>query len=240
MNTKLIAAAIAVVSISTANAQARPTPEPVAQNGRYISNNDGHYDFVVGPTAGNQASTRKLNTHRAAHRIAKGRETHQFASNGESGSGIIRSAKTGATARVAPRYASRFQAYIDDLEAHGAAIYYMGGYRPGQCSKGSQHPCGKALDVCQDSRGHVSGLRDCHLPSPTEMARIAEAHDLHEGAVWCNTDYGHAQVEKTGSDCTPSGWAGNGRGHYLASMTGRIQFAAARHHRHHRRRYASR
>src|SRR6185312_2100684 len=33
------------------------------------------------------------------------------------GAGIVRSAKTGATAHVAPSHAAAFQAYIDDLES---------------------------------------------------------------------------------------------------------------------------
>ncbi|HEY6032050.1 MAG TPA: hypothetical protein VIU44_15875, partial [Gaiellaceae bacterium] len=94
---------------------------------------------------------------------------------------------------MAVRYVARFQAYVDDLEAHGAKVWYMGGIRRGRCSESSQHPCGSALDVCQDWRGHVSGARDCHLPRPPEMAVIAAAHGLEEGGIWCNSDYGHAQ-----------------------------------------------
>src|SRR5262249_24378758 len=60
------------------------------------------------------------------------------------------SRKTGARTRVA----ARFQAYIDDLEAnHGGRVLFMGGIRPGRCSPSSEHPCGKALDVCQLRRG---------------------------------------------------------------------------------------
>lgn len=147
-------------------------------------------------------------------------------------SGIVRSGKTGATARVAARYAARFQAYIDDLEAHGARVYYMGGIRPGHCSEGSQHPCGKALDVCQDWRGHVSAARDCNLPGPVEMAAIARSHGLFEGGVWCrNPDYGHAQVDRTGSECVARGTSGHG--------TTKI-VSARRHHRHHRIKVARR
>lgn len=70
--------------------------------------------------------------------------------NGNKAPGIVVSAKTGARARVGVAYAARFQAYIDDLEnSHGARVLFMGGIRPGRCLPESQHPCGKALDVCQ-------------------------------------------------------------------------------------------
>src|SRR5215467_8010320 len=63
--------------------------------------------------------------------------------------GIVISSKTGARARVGVAYAARFQAYIDDLERnHGAKVLFMGGIRPGPCSVASEHPCGKALDLC--------------------------------------------------------------------------------------------
>src|SRR5512146_2064153 len=65
----------------------------------------------------------------------------------------IRSKHTGATARVDSRYAAEFQSYIDDLEAHGAVIRFMGGFRRGHCANASLHPCGRALDVCQLARG---------------------------------------------------------------------------------------
>jgi hypothetical protein len=113
--------------------------------------------------------------------------------------GVVKS-KTGASARVGVRYAARFQAYIDDLENnYGARVLFMGGIRPGHCSSGSQHPCGKALDVCQLRRGVVDSR--CRLPGPNALAHIAASHDLFEGGRWCNSDYGHAQVDTTASAC---------------------------------------
>ena len=44
---------------------------------------------------------------------------------------IVRRHKTGATAHVSPTYAPRFQSYIDDIEATGAKVEFMGGYRRG-------------------------------------------------------------------------------------------------------------
>jgi hypothetical protein len=120
-------------------------------------------------------------------------------SNGNE-SGIVVSSKTGARARVGVRYAKRFQAYIDDLENnYGARVLFMGGVRRGHCSSSSQHPCGKALDVCQLRRGIVDPR--CRLPDARTLAQIAASHDLFEGGRWCNSDYGHAQVDTTASAC---------------------------------------
>jgi hypothetical protein len=114
--------------------------------------------------------------------------------------GIVVSAKTGARARVGVAFAARFQAYIDDLETnHGARVLFMGGIRPGRCSTSSEHPCGKALDVCQLRRGVVD--RRCKLPSRVMLGKIAASHGLFEGGRWCNSDYGHAQVDVTAAAC---------------------------------------
>lgn len=113
--------------------------------------------------------------------------------------GNVVSHKTGATAHVGAQFASRFQAYIDDIEAHGATVRFMGGIRRGHCWSGGMHPCGKALDVCQTGRGRVDAR--CHLPSRHELARIAAAHGLFEGGQWCHSDYGHAQVGESAAAC---------------------------------------
>ena len=114
--------------------------------------------------------------------------------------GVIVSAKTGARARVGRTYAARFQAYIDDLESnYGARVLFMGGIRPGRCSSSSEHPCGKALDLCQLRRGVVD--RRCKLPSRVVLGQVAAAHGLFEGGRWCNSDYGHAQVGTTAGAC---------------------------------------
>lgn len=117
--------------------------------------------------------------------------------------------KTGATARVADNFAGRFQGYINAIEAAGGRVDFMGGWRRGHCSSGHQHPCGRALDVCQTGRDRVAS--SCHLPPRHELAAIAAAHGLWEGGQWRGTpDYGHAQVGESGS--------------YMS---------ARRHHRHH-------
>jgi hypothetical protein len=114
--------------------------------------------------------------------------------------GVVTSHKTGARARVGVAHAARFQAYIDDLERnHGARVLFMGGIRPGHCASRSMHPCGRALDVCQLSRGVVDSR--CHLPPRRTLAQIAASHGLFEGGRWCNSDYGHAQFGVTAGDC---------------------------------------
>jgi hypothetical protein len=61
------------------------------------------------------------------------------------------------------------------------------------------HSCGKAIDVCQLSRGRVDGR--CNLPGPRVIAQIASAHGLFEGGQWCNSDYGHAQIGVSAIAC---------------------------------------
>jgi len=118
--------------------------------------------------------------------------------------GVVISAKTGARARVGIAYATRFQAYIDDLENnHGARVHFMHGIRPGRCSISSEHPCGKALDVCQLRRGVVDPR--CKLPGRAVLSQIAASHGLFEGGLWCNSDYGHAQIGVTAAACGDRG-----------------------------------
>lgn len=117
--------------------------------------------------------------------------------------GLVVSGKTGARAHVGVAYAVRFQAYIDDLETnYGARVLFMGGIRPGRCSIYSEHPCGKALDVCQLRRGVVDSR--CHLPGRLALGHIAASHGLFEGGRWCDSDYGHAQVGVTAPACGDS------------------------------------
>lgn len=116
------------------------------------------------------------------------------------GVGQVRSSKTGATARVGAAYAGRFQAYINDLEtSYGSSIRFMGGNRRGHCSSRHMHSCGKALDLCQLSRGRVDPR--CHLPARATIASIANRHGLFEGGQWCHSDYGHAQVGVSAEAC---------------------------------------
>jgi hypothetical protein len=121
--------------------------------------------------------------------------------NGNGAGGLVISRKTGARAHVGVAYAARFQAYIDDIENnHGARVLFMGGVRPGRCSPASEHPCGKALDVCQLRRGVVD--QRCNLPGRVALGRIAASHGLFEGGRWCDSDYGHAQIDVTAAACS--------------------------------------
>jgi hypothetical protein len=127
-------------------------------------------------------------------------QSHALDANGNKTVGVIISLKTGAQARVGIAYAARFQAYIDDLETnHGARVLFMGGLRPGRCSIFGEHPCGKALDVCQLRRGVVDPR--CNLPGRAALGRIAASHGLFEGGRWCDSDYGHAQADVTAPAC---------------------------------------
>jgi hypothetical protein len=129
------------------------------------------------------------------------RKTRAIDANGNKAYGVVISLKTGAKARVGISYAARFQAYIDDLENnYGARVLFMGGIRPGHCSPASEHPCGKALDVCQRRRGVVDPR--CNLPGRVALGRIAASHGLFEGGRWCDSDYGHAQIGVTAAACS--------------------------------------
>jgi len=158
--------------------------------------NDGHCTTLT-----SKASAPGFHNNRSKIQttIATTHQTHVVDANGNA-AGIIISAKTGARARVGVAYAARFQAYINDLENnHGARVLFMGGIRPGRCSVSSEHPCGKALDVCQLRRGVVDAR--CNLPGRVAIGEIAASHGLFEGGRWCNSDYGHAQVDVTAPAC---------------------------------------
>src|SRR6185437_15292464 len=134
--TRRLAVALTLACVAATPAYARHHKTRPAQRAEYISCNHQGCSSVA-------SSTSRLYTRRRVTVLR-----HQYR-----GAGIVRSAKTGATAHVAPGHAAAFQAYIDDLESHGATVRFMGGYRAGVCSPRHEHPCGKALDVCQLSRG---------------------------------------------------------------------------------------
>ena len=126
-------------------------------------------------------------------------QSHALDANGNT-AGVVISARTGARAHVGIAYAARFQAYIDDLENnYGARVRFMTGIRSGRCSISSEHPCGKALDVCQLRRGVVDP--HCNLPGRVVLGQIAASHGLFEGGLWCDSDYGHAQIGITAAAC---------------------------------------
>ena len=75
------------------------------------------------------------------------------------------------------------------------ACYLWAAFGPGRFSSSSEHPCGKALDVCQRRRGVVDPR--CNLPGRVALGQIAASHGLFEGGRWCDSDYGHAQIGVT-------------------------------------------
>jgi hypothetical protein len=113
---------------------------------------------------------------------------------------VVTAAPTSAPEKTTYVIKERFQAYINDLEKnYGARVLFMGGIRPGRCLPQSQHPCGKALDVCQLGWGKVDPR--CNLPDRVTLGRIAAAHGLFEGGRWCHSDYGHVQTSVTAAAC---------------------------------------
>ena len=231
---QIILSVLATTAILSAPAQARYTaPVDIAAIPAYPTEQVHRTAYRPSRAASRSAERRRMaRTSRDA--VLARPEPRQ----GEMGSGIVRSLKTGVIAHVAAQYAGKFQGLLNDLESAGATIYYMGGIRPGRCSLGSQHPCGWALDICQDYRGHVSGARDCHLPHPAEFHAMVRAHGLYDGSVWCHGDFGHVQVKDSGG-CNIAAHGSWGHG-CLASMTGTIRFSARHRRHHHRIRYARR
>jgi hypothetical protein len=186
MKVAALVALVVLIALPAEAAQRHRQPASPA----VACDNDGR---CTTPSAG--ASTQGLNMAAATPRKA-----HAIDANGNKAYGVVISLKTGAKARVGISYAARFQAYIDDLENnYGARVLFMGGIRPGHCSPASEHPCGKALDVCQRRRGVVDPR--CNLPGRVALGRIAASHGLFEGGRWCDSDYGHAQVGVTAAAC---------------------------------------
>jgi hypothetical protein len=114
---------------------------------------------------------------------------HAFASRLRSG--VVRS-RSGASARVAPRYAAQFQCLVDWLDQEGFKISSMGGVarRP---YGGSLHPIGGALDIDQVARNRLRhGKR---FPAGVNAA-AAQCGLMHgDRTVWhSHPDYGHFQV----------------------------------------------
>ena len=239
---RITLAALAVATIAfSAPAEARHHPAS-QHNGRMIDAAAApaypitHYARTA--NAPRQPRHRRVAAERRHHRPHEASHATSRRSYGESGMATVRSAN-GGVAHVAALAVAKFQALIDRLEAEGAKVFYMGGWRPGRCSLGRQHPCGWALDVCQDYRGHVSGAKDCNLPKPAEFHQIVRSLGLYDGSVWCNGDYGHVQLKDSGG-CNVAAHGSWGSGTVrLATMTGEMRTVSARRH-HHRRQYAHR
>ncbi len=250
MNPKIVLAALAALSIAalTIPAEARQAHQPpgwvdVAAQPAY----------PMASAASRQASHRRSASRLDGANANQAKRTHQRAANRamlidkpqlyvaptspndklvtrevhEKGSGIVRSRKTGATARVSPRFAPIAQAVVDDLERGGATIRFMGGYRRGPCWSGRLPPCGLAVDLCQTARGIVDGR--CNLPSRAVEAKIAAAHGALSGGVWCNQDRGHIQLGQTAGACGRNLYAAVAGYHAKVRHHGkRVRYAARR------------
>ena len=194
MKVAALAALGILIALPAEAVQRHPQPASPA----VTCDNDGRCTTSgVAVSTPEQASSGVATTSTAAAAQRRGRAVD---ANGNAAVGVVIPVKTGAKARVGISYAARFQAYIDDLENnYGARVLFMNGLRPGHCSPASEHPCGKALDVCQRRRGVVDPR--CNLPSRAAIGRIAASHGLFKGGRWCNSDYGHAQVDVTAAAC---------------------------------------
>jgi hypothetical protein len=106
-------------------------------------------------------------------------------------SGIIKS-RNGASARVAPRHAAKFQCLVDWLDEQGFRIAAMTGFaqRP---YGGSLHPIGGAIDIDQAGRNYLT--RGKRYPEGVNDA-ASRCGLLHgDRTAWPRyPDYGHFQV----------------------------------------------
>lgn len=224
----LLAALSAATIVFSAPAEAAPRHhQPTAQAGQITKFCGDRFCPVQHDLTGRPYNAAYAASPGRSHRAAFIRGRRQSAttpqasprpSQGQAGSGIVRSRKTGATARVSPRFAPIAQAIVDELERGGAAIRFMGGYRSGKCWAGGLHPCGLAIDLCQTARGVVDPR--CKMPSRAVEARVAAAHGALSGGVWCNQDRGHVQLGQTAGAC--------GRNLYAAVSS--YQAKVRRHH----------
>lgn len=118
-----------------------------------------------------------------------GKRRASYDANGNRAALATIRASNGRTAKVASRYASQFQSFIDDLESEGYRIDFMGGWRSwGTCRSCDAHPGGRAIDINQTGRNRVTR----RLPS--NVTAIAARHGICHGAIWGNPDRGHFEI----------------------------------------------
>lgn len=117
----------------------------------------------------------------------------------------VESRAGGKASGLTSTMAAKAECLIRGLEAHGAVLKFMGGYRPGHCAQDHKHSCGMAIDICQWSRNSVDSR--CHLPGKAVEDEVAARCGLFAGAQWCNADRGH--FEDGGSVACGSQWRGN-------------------------------
>lgn len=112
-----------------------------------------------------------------------------FASQALADTVVIRS-RSGATARVASSHAHQFRCLVNEIDATGYRIRFMGGVRAGSCAPpANKHPCGLALDIDQTARDVT--LRGFPRQASTVLAKRC---GLFPGSEWRNADTGHFEV----------------------------------------------
>jgi hypothetical protein len=112
----------------------------------------------------------------------------------QQGGGVVMSLKW--LARSRRRCVCRsFQAYIGDLEANMAAYVYG---RIGRALLTFQRAPAEGSDVSGPARRGRPAMQSADRVT---HGQVAAAHGLFEGGRWCNSDYGHAQVDVTAAGC---------------------------------------
>jgi len=261
MNSTLrIAAALAVILISTAGAEARQAKQTSHQPPGWI-------DAAAIPAypleqskgrhrASRQADADSAPAYRTRRQARADRKASQRPPNQES---VLRIDKlqeyvkpTSPTEKLVTREAHELAAGIVRSSKTGATAHVSPRFAPiaqaiiDDLERGGasiKFMGGYRKGPCWSGGLHPCGLaidlcqtargvvdRRCNLPDRSTEARVAAAHGALSGGIWCNQDRGHVQLGQTAGAC----------GSNLYSAVSR--YKAKRHQavRHHRVKYASR
>ena len=181
----LTATAAILMATSIGSADARPVHSSVLSTTCATA--------VMGSEAQEPRNCTGVRTVRKSARAIHRSESHRSHAARHSGScggslSLIR-AVSGATACVAHRAASSFQAFVTALEATGYRIDFMGGWRAhGSCRQCNMHPRGLAIDINQTGRNRVTHR------FPVGVTQLAAQYGLLHGAVWHDADAGHFEL----------------------------------------------
>src|SRR5690242_14451551 len=117
MNPRILLAVMAAIPFLPLPATAKANPPAVVSCDRLgcsdrpaLRNEDGTHSVRMPRTGRHSAGAKRTHVRPAKREVA--------------GAGVVRSHKTGAAAHVAPRWRDAFQAYVDDIEAAGATVYF--------------------------------------------------------------------------------------------------------------------
>lgn len=208
------AAILAATSIGSADARSVRSSVPSTSCATAVMGSDAQQ------TSGNCMAVRVVHKSARAARTRESRRSH-VAHHGASCGGslsLIR-AVSGATACVAHRAASSFQAFVTALEATGYRIDFMGGWRAhGSCYRCNMHPRGLAIDINQTGRNRVTRR------FPAGVTALAAQYGLLHGAVWHNADAGH--FELMSESPTAQAYASYVSGDHVARRESRHRVAA--------------